>query len=162
MTATLSVHAKTRHYPAQPVIVAMARDQVITTLRRWHLPVSLDDAELTISELATNAVRTSRPTDRISIHLRQKGLGLLIGVWDASASMPTVATIGDLTLEDIVPDPQALEHENDRTGGWGLPLVHAIAGALQVERTFSPKGKWVIALLPAISIGMEGDRHGAA
>ena len=126
-TATVTSQARTRHYPAQRAIVGMARDQATTMLREWRLPVSVDDAALVISELVTNAIRMSRPTDQITLHLRWIGIGLVIGVWDSSTETPAVGTVGDLTLDDIAPDPGALEDDDDRAGGWGLPLVQARA-----------------------------------
>lgn len=162
MPARLTRQANTRHYSAQRATVGMARTQATTTLRKWRLPISEDDAALVVSELATNAVRMSKPTDQIILHLRWVGTGLLIGVWDSSTKMPTVNTIAELTLDDIAPDPDALEHDDDRAGGRGLPLVQTLATALQVERTHSPIGKWVVALLPAMTIAMQDEHDGAA
>lgn len=53
----------------------MARNQTITALCKWRLPVSVDDAALVVSELVTNAIRTSEPTDQITLHLRWFGIG---------------------------------------------------------------------------------------
>ncbi|WP_131740471.1 ATP-binding protein [Actinomadura roseirufa] len=139
--------AGTRYYPAQRSIVGAARRQVAAMLCEWRLPVSMDDAELTVSELVTNAVRLSGPSDQVAVHLRWIGIGLVIGVWDSSPAMPIASTVGGLTLDDITPDPKALEDDDNRAGGWGLPLVEAVASAFQVERTSSPAGKWVITLL---------------
>src|SRR5437868_5664851 len=148
MTATVTRQASTHHYPAQHVNVGMARKQAAATLYEWRLPVSIDDAVLVVSELVTNAIRMSEPTDQVTLHLRWIGIGLVIGVWDSSTTMPTVGTFGELTLDDIASDPGALGYDDDRAGGWGLPLVQMVATAFKVERTSSPIGKWVTAILP--------------
>ncbi|WP_067469532.1 ATP-binding protein [Actinomadura macra] len=162
MTTTVTRCTSTRRFTALSSSVGLARDQIATAVHKWRLPVSLDDAVLVVSELVTNAIRMSRPTDQVILHLRWISIGLVIGVWDSSTTMPTVGALGDLTLDDIVPDPEALGPDDDRTGGWGLPLVQMVAGAFQVERTASPIGKWVIALLPTIVTGMKNQGGGVA
>ncbi|MFI0411185.1 ATP-binding protein [Actinomadura sp. 3N508] len=140
----------------------MARNQTITALCKWRLPVSVDDAALVVSELVTNAIRTSEPTDQITLHLRWFGIGLVIGVWDASTEMPIVGMVRTLAPDDITPDPRALGDDDDRPGGWGLPLVQAVATAFHVERTHSPIGKWVTALLPTTANAIREERDGVA
>ena len=63
-----------------------------------------------------------------------------IGAWDACPGLPT-ARLPELTLEslDELPDDHAF-------GGWGLPLVAALAADCGVART--PEGKWVYAVFP--------------
>lgn len=161
MTMTTIRKASILHYPAHPVIVGMARNQAISLIQKWSLPVALDDAALIVSELATNAVRISKPADQVALHLRQVDLGLAIGVWDSFQSPPIASTAGELTLDDTVPDPEALAHD-DRAGGWGLPLVQTLAAEFQVMLTSKPTGKWVTALLPATTKALKDATHGAA
>ncbi|WP_169809350.1 ATP-binding protein [Actinomadura chibensis] len=159
MTVTVTSQVSICHYPAKPTVVGMARDHTSAALRDWRAPVSVDDAVLVVSELVTNAIRISGSTDRVTLRLQWIGHGLVLGVWDGSTEMPTVDTTGDPTLDEIDPDPAALGCGDDRMGGWGLPLVRALTVAFQVERTYSPIGKWVTALLP---VRGHGDKVAAA
>ncbi|WP_147339384.1 ATP-binding protein [Actinomadura spongiicola] len=160
MTTTLTCRARTHHYSAQRSAVGLARDEAAAALREWRVPVSGDDLALVVSELLTNALRVSGPTEQLALHLRWIGTGLTIGVWDSSTEMPTVGAVGDLTLDDIAPDSEALGLDGDRAGGWGLPIVQAVASSLQVARTHSPIGKWVIAVLPVIAVATRNERGG--
>lgn len=143
MIATATSLISTCRYPAKRAIVGAARDQATTAVRDWRLPVSVDDAALVVSELVTNAIRISGPADRVILHLQWIDIGLVIGVWDHSTEMPE--------LNKIAPDPGALEHDEDQVGGWGLPLVQAVTAELHVDRTYSPAGKWVTALLNSMA-----------
>jgi hypothetical protein len=107
-------------------------------LTAWGLTAIADDACLVATELITNACHAT-PGKQIRIRFARERGSVLVGVWDSSDRMPEVRPIGDL---DTSP-----EHFDDN-GGWGLPLVRALAVECGVHRT-TPNGKWVWARLAA-------------
>nr|BFE30758.1 hypothetical protein GCM10010200_030090 [Actinomadura rugatobispora] len=87
----------------------------------------------------------------------------MVQVWDASDEQPTPRTAIELELDDITPDPNALDegHQSDEIGGLGLPLVMALADEIGIDPT-PPKGKWVWArfhFTPATATDQEKDEE---
>ena len=69
---------------------------------------------------------------------------ILVDVWDAGDRMPVVRPVTELLPAELDLSPDRF----DQNGGWGLPLVRAIAAECGVHRTV-PAGKWVWARLAA-------------
>ncbi|MFB4306591.1 ATP-binding protein [Actinomadura sp. GTD37] len=111
-------------------------------LLEWGLAPISGDVLLVVGELVTNAVKNA-PDGVVQVRFVRESGGVLFEVWDASDEMPVVRPIIEMTLDDIVPDPLALEdgHE-DGTGGRGLPVVRALSSECGVRPT-EPCGKWV-------------------
>ncbi|MEU5995102.1 ATP-binding protein [Spirillospora sp. NPDC047418] len=120
----------------------MVRSLVEFRLREWDLARIAGDVLLVVGELVANAVKNA-PDRVVRVRFVRESTGVLFEVWDASEEMPVVRPIVELTLDDIVPDPLALEdgHE-DGTGGRGLPVVQALSSDCGVRPT-KPCGKWV-------------------
>lgn len=88
--------------------VPFARRLVADVARQWHLPPDLaEDAELVISELATNAVKATQffnaargleETGRIKLRLRWTTPSLFTEVWDINPLLPTRK---DASEEDV-------------------------------------------------------------
>jgi anti-sigma regulatory factor (Ser/Thr protein kinase) len=110
-------------------------------LTAWRLSAIAYDTCLVATELITNACAAT-PGGEIRIRCRREPAAVLVDVWDASDRMPVVRLVAEPVELDLSPD------RFDQNGGWGLPLVRAIAAECGVHRTV-PAGKWVWARLAA-------------
>ncbi|MEU9884350.1 ATP-binding protein [Sphaerisporangium sp. NPDC051011] len=96
--------------PSDPAMVGEARAMVRKTLTDWGLPHLVDDAELVISELVTNAL----------IH----GVGpVVMALHDAGPAL-----IGAVTDHCTTP-PAARNPDFEDTGGRGMGIVRALAAS---------------------------------
>jgi anti-sigma regulatory factor (Ser/Thr protein kinase) len=108
---------------------AAARRFVSDTLRKWGLGQVIPEAELVVSELATNAV--VHTAKRFSVAFRRVGEERVrIEVTDSSKARPTIR--GDIPFA---------------TSGRGLRIVSAVAEEWSVDR--GPSGKTIWAVLAA-------------
>nr|WP_145489691.1 MULTISPECIES: ATP-binding protein [Streptomyces] len=122
---------------------ADARDAVAALLAAAHpapLRRSVQDAQLVVSELVTNAEKHAPGPYALSLELRPGGHALRICVTDTSTSPP----------HPRPPDP-------GRVGGHGLHLVTMLSRDLEV--TMLPEGKRVTATVPLVTEG-GGPRDG--
>ncbi|WP_349666496.1 ATP-binding protein [Actinomadura xylanilytica] len=111
-------------------------------LAEWGLSGLLDDLRLVAGELVANAVQCA-PDGEIRVRLARESASVLLCVWDSSDAMPVAGPVVELCLDDIAPDPEALDPgHDDGTGGWGLPIVQALSSECGVRPT-PPQGKWV-------------------
>jgi len=98
----------------------------------------IDDIELLVGELATNAVR----------HARSDGYSLEIGL-DGNRALVTVIDNGEGFDRSQIPAPGTARPDDgdaeDRIGGWGLPLVEMIADEVEIS-TNEPRGTRVRAI----------------
>jgi anti-sigma regulatory factor (Ser/Thr protein kinase) len=101
------------------------------------------DILLAVSELVTNACAAT-PHAAITFRAVFEDGNVWVGVWDSSDKEPTPRPVMSLDIEDITPDPHALDegHWSDQIGGLGLPLVMALTRDRGIEPT-PPRGKWV-------------------
>jgi anti-sigma regulatory factor (Ser/Thr protein kinase) len=102
---------------------ARARQFVAGTMRAWGCAEMIEDAELLVSELVTNAVLHARSPARVTID--RDGSRLRVGVYDSSPSPPR--------LRDYGPDSVT---------GRGLLLVDRIARRWGVEMNGNGKCVW--------------------
>ncbi|WP_165975302.1 ATP-binding protein [Actinomadura rubrisoli] len=124
-----------------------ARMMIELRLARWGMAHIAHDVHLIAGELIANAVR-STPEAEIRIRFVREAGTVLLGVWDGSDAMPVARPVKEMTLDDIVPDPRALDPgHDDGTGGWGLPIVQALSSECGVQLT-PPHGKWVWSRTP--------------
>ncbi len=115
------------HFPAEHDAPPAARRLVTAALQRWgHSGQLLEDAQLVLSELATNAVLHARSP--FSVAARSEDTGIHLSVDDASPIPPRQLDLGPLALS-----------------GRGLNLVAALASDWGVE--IRPDGKTVWAKL---------------
>ena len=106
---TLAINAVT--FLANPLAVRLSRALVNTSLAAWGYRSLVEDAELIVSELATNAVQArSTGISLIRVAIRITGTTARIAVFDASDDEPKV------TDTDYVSD-----------GGRGLFIVEAVS-----------------------------------
>jgi anti-sigma regulatory factor (Ser/Thr protein kinase) len=81
----------TRSRRAAPESVPDARHHTRTVLGNWGLPAIIEDAEVIVSELITNALQASTDdASMIGLRLFADHDHLLIMVWDGSPQMPAV------------------------------------------------------------------------
>jgi len=102
--------------------VADAREFVTEALERWGLE-DVAEAELVVSELASNAILHAR-REAFRVTLRHLGDGVKVEVFDFSRDMPALVSVG---VDDV--------------HGRGLVLVNAVSRAWGTDRL--PWGKRV-------------------
>lgn len=110
--------------PVHPLSVSLARRHAAHVLTDWGRDTLIDDAQLVISELVTNAVKASEPGEdevaaygslagsyrRLRVGLHQASAGVVLEVWDCSRR------------------PPKLRHpETEALGGRGLHVIDAVA-----------------------------------
>ncbi|MEU9481876.1 ATP-binding protein [Streptomyces sp. NPDC048191] len=122
-------HAE-RSFTAVPESIAAARSFAEQTLAAWHLMGRVDDVQLCISELASNAVNHGT---------RDRGLDHVFQVRiDADESVVRVEVEDD----DPVSVPRVRQARDGDTGGRGMLIVQALAAAWGWE-SHAPAGKAV-------------------
>ncbi|MFC6886511.1 MULTISPECIES: ATP-binding protein [Actinomadura] len=140
------------------------RHKIQSTVTEWGFPRDVDDVSLVAGELVANAVQ-SAPGGEIRVRLARESGAVLLEVWDGTERMPVVRPVVEMTLDDVVPDGEALDAgHDDGTGGWGLPIVQALSLECGVRLT-PPQGKWVwariaVQAVPGISRSAEMGKHG--
>ena len=95
-----------------PSSVACARLCTRTTLAAWGIANVLDDAELVVSELVTNAVNATLDNpgvENVALYLAADEKRVFMLVWDG----------GD-------DEPQPKSHDDEAVGGRGLQIVDAL------------------------------------
>jgi hypothetical protein len=109
-------------------------DWGLTAERYTELRANL---HLIAAELLTNAIQETPYRSIRAYCVPDLNAGVVrFAVWDSSARMPE-ANMPVLTVETL-----DLRQENfDNNGGWGLPLVEALAESCGITRTAG--GKWV-------------------
>lgn len=114
--------------PGAPSAVAFARDRVLTQVRGWGVPLTMEKREalkLVASELITNAVVHSEGMAMVGLYYDQGEGRLLLVVHDSNPEPPQSV---DATAED--------------EGGRGLTLVEALAAEHDWEATTRGKKVW--------------------
>jgi len=134
--------------------VGLAREFVRQTLRLWQLADQIDSAELVVSELVTNAVKSTGVAEPnatgsmakaqhiIGVQLRLVGASLYVEVWDRGDGSP------------VIPE-QTLDAE----GGRGLFLVACVSERWGIHRP-GVGGKTVWSELPLPDPGRHGREAG--
>ncbi|MER7347936.1 SpoIIE family protein phosphatase [Streptomyces aurantiacus] len=107
--------------PREPQSVGRARELACERLRAWDLEALVDNAELLVSELVTNALRYGEGEIRLRLLLDRT---LVCEVWDAGLVQPRRRRARDTD-----------------EGGRGLQLVGLLSAAWGSRRT--PRGKTV-------------------
>nr|BFE33080.1 hypothetical protein GCM10010200_053310 [Actinomadura rugatobispora] len=119
--------------------VGLARSVASGSLQTWGLERFEERALAIVSELATNAVAVSAPTDTVRLYLAALTERLVIGVSDAAVGRAPQARQAVSTVEEID------RAGSDEFGGWGLMLVAAYADAVWTEPAKNGTAKWVCA-----------------
>ncbi|MEU2391856.1 ATP-binding protein [Streptomyces sp. NPDC007369] len=112
-------------YSPRDTTPSRARRDVTLCLRTWGLDGLVDDAQLIVSELVTNAIRHTR-TRRIGVSVTRHPEHVRIVVTDTSRTLPAPAP--------AVPDAKA---------GRGLQLVDQLATGWGSDRLATGKRVWV-------------------
>jgi len=111
-------------FDSHPVHVRLARDFVAQTLRGWSLDDIVADAQLVVSELASNAVLHARTGVRLTLHSDGK-FRVRIELRDDSPRPPAPVAFSD-----------------DATSGRGLSMVNALSTSWGFGRQGSGKTVW--------------------
>ena len=120
---------------ALPTAVPCARLHARHLVWEWGLNGLAESTELLVSELVTNAVKTTAGQEdqaAVCLRLSSDNARVLIEVWDADPQPPAPKDLGD----DGTPDPQ-------EEGGRGLFLVAALSTRWDWYLTQEPTGKVV-------------------
>lgn len=132
LPAVRIIRPATLFLPYEPESARDARHLVHDKLREWELDDLVDDAQVIVSELVTNAVRHTGCHGRMAVTLRRRTADTVrLGVRDGSRSVPCVIAAGERAV-----------------GGLGMVLVGDLAkGRWGVD--VEPYGKTVFADLTA-------------
>ncbi|MFF5261926.1 ATP-binding protein [Actinomadura viridis] len=127
---------------AAGTVAAEMRQRIGIRLTQWGLSHMSADVLLVADELIVNVCRAT-PENEIRIMFTREPTSVLFAVWDASDDVPVTRPVRELSLNDITPDPRALDPgHDDGTGGWGLAIVQALSARCGMTKT-DPRGKWV-------------------
>lgn len=111
-------------FESDPALVHLTRRFVAGALRQWDLDTMVNDVQLVVSELASNAVLHARTEIRLT--LRSDGVAWVrIEVQDHNSQMPT---------QQACPD--------DATTGRGLAMVERVVASWGVARDGDGKTVW--------------------
>lgn len=127
---------------ATPSAVPVSRALVRYSLNQWNFRELVDDAELVMSELATNAVEASdSPTAFIRAAICLYDAAVVMTLWDPSFEMPDVQVADDVS-----------------EGGRGLVIVEALSADWGCARIAGGTGKivWAELKLPHEPLGSYG------
>ncbi|MFJ8139409.1 ATP-binding protein [Streptomyces sp. NPDC096013] len=120
-------------FEAAPTEVRLLRKAALRQLSRWGMPVAADEAELLVTELATNVVKHVGEGASATLILEWREERLRLEVHDKSRSVPTLKSAGC-----------------DEECGRGLHLLAELATAWGTVVTAAGKAVWCeISLSPS-------------
>jgi len=119
--------------PAEPASVAHARRFVRSAMQSLGASAAVDDAELLISELATNALLHARSA--FTVEVSRSHDRVRICILDASPRAPRLRSYGE-----------------DATTGRGLQLVQSLSAAWGVQPRRPGKTVWVELLVEGSTV----------
>jgi anti-sigma regulatory factor (Ser/Thr protein kinase) len=112
--------------PATLRSAAAARAVVRALLPAWGLTPIVDDAELVVSELVSNAVEHAPGSETYELEVAQRAGGIRISLVDGSSIKPVVAELA-----------------HDRPRGRGMRIVEALTDAWGSDDHHGGKRVWV-------------------
>lgn len=112
--------------PATPHGPAAARRVVAALLPAWGLESVVDDAQLVVSELVTNAYRHAPGTDSFELELVRRQHGVRISLADGASIRPIIAELGDA-----------------HPSGRGMLIISKLASNWGTEEHHGGKRVWV-------------------
>ena len=112
-------------FEAAPTEVRLLRRAAVTQLSRWGMPVAADEAELLVTELATNVVKHVGEGALATLILEWRGERLRLEVHDKSRALPSPSTA-----------------DCDSECGRGLHLLAALSVDWGTVLTASGKAVW--------------------
>lgn len=112
-------------FEAAPAEVRLLRKAVVKQLSRWGAPVAVDEAELLVTELATNVVKHVGEGSSATLILEWRGGRLRLEVHDKSQAMPSLKSA-----------------DCDEECGRGLHLLAALAADWGTVLTAVGKAVW--------------------
>jgi anti-sigma regulatory factor (Ser/Thr protein kinase) len=112
--------------PATLRSAATARAVIRALLPAWGLTPVVDDAELVVSELVSNAVEHAPGSETYELEVMQRGAGVRISLADGSSIKPVVAELA-----------------RDRPRGRGMRIVEALTRAWGADDHHGGKRVWV-------------------
>jgi anti-sigma regulatory factor (Ser/Thr protein kinase) len=112
--------------PATLRSAATARAVIRALLLGWGLKPIVDDAELVVSELVSNAVEHAPGSDTYELEVVRRGTGVRIYLADGSSIKPVVAKLA-----------------HDRPRGRGMRIVEALTSSWGSDNHDGGKRVWV-------------------
>ncbi|MFI6547438.1 ATP-binding protein [Streptomyces prunicolor] len=112
-------------FEAAPAEVRLLRKAVVMQLSRWGAPVAVDEAELLVTELATNVLKHVGEGTSATLILEWRGERLRLEVHDKSQAMPSLNSA-----------------DCDEECGRGLHLLAALAADWGTVLTAVGKAVW--------------------
>ncbi|KUO13074.1 ATP-binding protein [Streptomyces dysideae] len=112
-------------FEAAPAEVRLLRRATVKQLSRWGMPVAADEAELLVTELATNVVKHVGEGASATLILEWRGERLRLEVHDKSQAVPAVSAA-----------------DCDEECGRGLHLLAALAADWGTVLTAAGKAVW--------------------
>lgn len=152
----------TQPLPAEPHSAATARGFLRRRFAEWELVPLLDDAEVALTELVTNALRHAHTP--LEVSLSSENAMVEIAVCDGSPVFPTLrperkdldSEIAEVLAEEqtlgaVLPDDDprlAIGGAGPLTGGRGLLIVQAIAAQWGASPLRDGKAVWIRTPVP--------------
>lgn len=136
--------------PAQPELVGVARRMAVAAAESARLPESrLSDLRTCVSEAVTNAVHAhvaAGVQEPITIRVGHDTDTVVVEIHDHGPGLPSSLRIGSLA------DPNDLDVEMLAEGGYGIPVMQALADHVDLSHTEGDHGGTIVRLgfkLPA-------------
>ena len=126
--------------PPVPASAGAARRFVADAAQRWDLLPLLEDAELALTELVTNAILHAATPISISISCAPDGME--IAVFDGSPALPATRPSGDIG-RDPTDSRLHVREAGAAARGRGLVMVAALAAQWGVSPLSDGKAVWV-------------------
>ena len=152
----------TQPLPAEPYSAVIARTFLRRRFAEWELDPLLDDAQLVLTELVTNALRYAHTP--LEVSLSSENAMVEIAVCDGSPVFPTLrpqreyldSDIAEVlaveqTLGAVLPDDDprlAIGGAGPLMGGRGLLIVQAIAAQWGASPLSDGKAVWIRTPVP--------------
>lgn len=161
----MCLHA-TQALPPEPASARAARVFLRDRFQDWGLLSILDDAQLAVTELVTNAVLHAGTPLTVSVSCAEGFVEL--AVFDGSPVVPATRRVGDVR-GDAADVRAHVQDAGEAARGRGLLLVDALAAEWGVSPQSDGKAVWIRTPVPlgwtlpggcTCADGVDGESHG--
>ena len=141
----MCLHA-TQALPPEPASAGAARNFLRDRFAEWGLLSIIDDAQLALTELVTNAVLHARTPLTVSVSCTRGFVE--IAVFDGSAVLPATRPAGDVAGDAADVIRPHVQDSGETARGRGLLLVDALAAEWGVSPQSDGKAVWIRTPVP--------------